>query len=465
MTFERFPNRRRPSVCRGVSGIALAVLGSVTVQFIVPTTANAAGYGVGAESVPSIGRANAGAGAATGDASIASSNPAGMSRLEGWSLTNGAILVYPEIDLSLGASTLFDGSALPGTNGGNAGTPVLVPNLHLVKAFDVDWSVGLSVTTQYGLVTDYHPGFVGRYSFINANLFSVNVNPSVAWQVTDRVSIGGGANFAYGRQKLRQAIDFGSLCASALGAGTCSAGFGLVPGESDGLGRARLDDWATGFNLGMLVAVTPDTDIGLAYRSKLTFDATGHSRFDVPGNAAAFLSAAGISAVFENSDSASRFQFPASASLSLSHRLNDRLTLSGDVTWTQWSTVEELRLTRDNPAAPDNVTVTDYTDTFRAALGVDYKLGDATELRAGLAFEQTPVQDALREPAVPDSDRFIFGLGASRRITDRVVLDVGYQFHLLDEGELAHTSVTGSTARGTYDITAHIVGVGLRVGF
>ena len=430
-----------------------------------PTDSFANAYAIGAESVTGLGRADAGSAALASDPSIAHSNPAGMVYLHGREIMTGLTLVYPEVDFKPGVSTLFDGSALSGTGGGSAGPPALVPNTHLVMPISDTLVAGLSITGQYGLVSDYHPGFVGRYDLINANLFSVNLNPSVAWKVNDDFAVGAGLNLAYGRQKLRQAVDFGSLCGASLGTATCAAGFGLVPGASDGLARGRFDDWATGFNVGVIYNIKPETRIGVSYRSKLTFNGQGHSRFDVPDNAAAFLTAAGASAVFQNSDTASKFYFPATASLAIAHQATPKLNLSAGLTWHDWSVVKESRIVSDNPAASDSVSILKYRDSFRLATGLEYAFSDTLLLRAGVAFQQTPVRDSQREPAVPDSDRIILAVGASHALSDRITMDVGYQFHNLTDGPVERVSVTGSTTRGTYDITAHFFAMGVRVRF
>ena len=92
-------------------------------------------------------------------------------------------------------------------------------------------------------------------------------------------------------------------------------------------------------------------------------------------------------------------------------------------------------------------------------------MNDALTLRGGLAVQQSPIRDARREPSVPDSDRLILAFGASYGLTERITWDFGYQYHRLTDGPLERVSVTGSTARGTYDITAHFLAMGLRVHF
>lgn len=434
--------------------------------FLFPTMQVAAnGYGIGAESVTGLGRADAGSAAVAGDASVAHANPAGMAFLPGMELAMGLTLVYPEIDFEPDSSTNFDGGVLSGGGGGNAGTPALVPNTHFVLPLGDKFVAGMSITSQYGLITDYNPSYVDRYDFINANLISANFNPSIAWKASDTLAVGAGFNVAYGRQKLRQAIDFGSVCATGLGRATCSAGFGLVPGESDGLARARVDDWAGGFNVGVMYDLSPRTRIGAAYRSKITFNGQGHARYDVPDNASAFLSAAGASAVFANSDASARFYFPASANFSVAHEASENLALMAGVTWTEWSVVEEYRVTFDNPAASDSVIRVDYQDAFRVAASVEFAVNETLTLRGGMAFQQSPVRDNRREPAVPDSDRVILAIGASHDLNERITIDLGYQYHQLTDGPMERISVTGSTARGVYDITAHFLAIGLRVRF
>lgn len=449
---------------RGMLGLRMVIV--ICGGLVLPVSeAFANGYGIGAESVTGLGRADAGSAAIVGDASIAHANPAGMALRQETEFMTGLTLVYPEIGFEPGNSTAFDGAALPGGDGGNAGTPALVPNTHLVMPLGRDFVAGFSITSQYGLITDYNPSFVDRYDFTNANLFSANFNPSISWKATDTLAIGAGFNVAYGRQKLRQAIDFGSVCAAGLGRATCSAGFDLAPGESDGHARARLDDWGTGFNLGVIHEPSPNTRIGASYRSKITFDGRGHARYDVPDNAGAFLTAAGASAAFENSDAGGRFHVPASANLAISHQANEKLSLMAGVTWTEWSVVDEYRVTFDNTAAQDSVIRVYYQDSFRVAAGVEYALNDALTLRGGLAFQESPVRDGRREPAVPDSDRVIMALGSSYALTERVIMDLGYQYHRLSDGPLERVSVTGSTARGTYEVSAHFLAMGVRVQF
>ena len=436
-----------------------------SVAICVAADAQGDGYKVGAESIIGIGRAGAGGAPMAGDASVNHTNPAGIISLAGREFVTGLTYIHPEVDFEPGSSTLFDGSALTGTDGGNAGTPALVPNMHIVIPVNKVLAAGFSITSQYGLVSDYHPNFIDRYELVNASLFGVNFNPSIAWKLSESISIGGGLNIAYGRQKLRQAIDFGSVCAAALGGATCAAGFGLVPGQSDGLARVRLDDWAMGFNLGVNFDISPSTRVGLGYRSKLTFEGRGHAINEVPENALSFLAAAGAPTAFANSDASGKFYFPAHAEMSISHDLNNRLTVGASLNWTDWSIVKETRIRFDNPTAATSVSAANYRDSYRFGAGFEYAASERLTLRGGIAFQKSPIRDEFREPAVPDSDRIITAFGASYDLSDTVSLQTGYQFHKLSDGPQDRVSATGSRSRGNYDVSAHFLAVGIRVKF
>ena len=49
---------------------------------------------------------------------------------------------------------------------------------------------GLGINAPFGLKTDYDPTWVGRFQAINSKIQTVNLNPSLAYQMNDSVSLG-----------------------------------------------------------------------------------------------------------------------------------------------------------------------------------------------------------------------------------------------------------------------------------
>ncbi len=134
---------------------------------------------------------------------------------------------------------------------------------------------------------------------------------------------------------------------------------------------------------------------------RIEMKAKGEVDFTVPDQLG-FLTGTGL---FMDGDIEATVNLPASFSFSLAHRVS-KFTWLADVTWTGWSSFEELRIKYDNPAQPDSVTTYDWEDTMRYSVGLDYLLSNRWVLRTGLAYDETPVPDKERRtPRLPGNDR------------------------------------------------------------
>ncbi|MEH1835417.1 MAG: outer membrane protein transport protein [Nostoc sp.] len=67
---------------------------------------------------------------------------------------------------------------------------------------------------------------------------------------------------------------------------------------------------------------------------------------------------------------------PDTLSLAVYQQLNPRLAILGDVTWTNWSRFQELRVKFDNPVQPDTVQPENWNDTYRFGVGVNYAINE-----------------------------------------------------------------------------------------
>lgn len=427
--------------------------------------AMAAGYAVGHESISGAGVAYAGGAAAAGDASTIHSNPAGLTRLNGDQMVVGAHFIDPNIDFDDSGSVNFDGAPLTGGDGGDGAKKAAIPVFYYMWDFGADLRLGLGMNAPYGLITKYNSDWQGRYNEVTTSLKTINVNPSAAYRLTDRLSVGAGFDLQYVRVKLLQAIDFGAVCVGALGAPTCAAGFGLVPQASDGAGLVSGWDVAYGYNGGLLYELAEGTRIGVHYRSKIEYDVDLDADFDVPAGARAFFTAAGAPTAFTDGGAKVKLTIPETFSASVYHEIDPRWAVMADLTWTRWSQFEEVRVNFDNPATPANVLETQWNDVFRVAVGATYAWSDSLTLRGGLAFDESPIDDAFRGPGIPDSDRYVIAVGVGYRLTESVLLDVGYQHLFLKDGSTARPSGTGSVLNGNFDVDIDVLSLGVNWQF
>ncbi len=265
-------------------------------------------------------------------------------------------------------------------------------------------------------------------------------------------------------------MDSGGICiaqtAQLLGlsaAQTRCAAAGLTPGNAavDSFGELTADDWSFGYNLGALYQITPTTRMGFAYRSGIDHKLKGDADFTRSPQFNAFLTAAGSSA-FSDTGASTVLHLPATLAISFAHQVTPALEVHGDLSWIQWSRFDKLVITYDNAAQPATITTEEWDDTFRVALGGNYKLNPQWTLRAGLALDQSPVPSAARRtPRIPDADRTWLSLGAGYQVSSRLSVDVGYTHLFFDSADIDNTTegALRYNLKGEYDGSANLLGV------
>lgn len=420
---------------------------AVTASFSAAPAAQAGGFALMEQSVPGLGNAFGGTAATAEDASTVFFNPAGMTRLQGNSVSSGAYLIAPNVRFRNQGSTIVTGAPLTGGNGGDAGIDSIVSNFYTTWSLSDRLKVGLGVNTPFGLAIEYKPDWVGRYQALNSRLITINVNPAIAYKVTDTLSVGAGLNIQYAEAQLTNAIDFGLI-------GRLS-GLRTLPQQADGKVAVVGDDWTVGFNLGLLYEPTKTTRFGVAYRSPITHNLKGEADFTVPAVAAP-LAARGR---FVDTGASAKLKLPDTLAFSVYHEVSPQWALMGDVTWTRWSRFEELRIKFDNPLQPDSVQPEDWRDTVRLGLGVKYNVNQKFTLRAGFAFDPSPVRRNLETPRLPGGDRTWLSVGMSYQLSPSFSLDIGYAHLFVKDSPINQSSSTAGNLVGEIQSRVDIVGV------
>src|SRR5882672_3742547 len=179
--------------------------------------ASAAGFALIEQNASGLGNAYAGGAAVAEDASTIFFNPAGLSRISGKQLAVSGEAIGLSVKFQNQGSTAGGGAPVTGGNGGDAGGWAVVPNLYFATDIAPQWKFGVGINAPFGLKTDYDAGWVGRYQALETKVETLNINPSVAYQVNDQVSVGGGVSAMYIKGNLSKAIDFGSITAAGGG--------------------------------------------------------------------------------------------------------------------------------------------------------------------------------------------------------------------------------------------------------
>jgi long-chain fatty acid transport protein len=396
---------------------------------------NASGFALIEQSASGQGLSYAGAAANAEDASVMWFNPAGLTEIEGSQAIIGAHVISPVAKFS------DDGSTGPlgefGGGGDDGATLGFVPNIYWKGKFG-EYDAGLGINVPFGQHISYDDGWAGRYVATETNLKTININPAIARKINDQLSFGFGLNAQYVNLIMESKLDNG-----------------LVTGGVDNTtanAKLEADSWAFGYNLGFLYQPTKQTNLGFSYRSQVKHDAKGDVDYSDNLNNNWFLGKG-----LEDADISSAVNLPATASFSFKQGVNERLQVLADATWTNWSDYKELVIEYDS-AQEDANTRQDFKDSWRLSLGGIYQLNDAMKLRAGVAFDQTPVSDETnRSPRTPDSDRKWLSFGLGYKLSQSMNLDVGYSHLFAEEVDVNYTTDDAQFLIGTYDASVDIL--------
>lgn len=399
---------RKTVIGCSVAGAMLAMAGS----------AAASGFALIEQSASGLGNAYAGGAASAEDASTIFFNPAGMSKLPGKQVVVAAHVITPSAKFTNTASTqpLPAGLAV-GPVGKDAGNTAIVPSVYFSWEIDPKLSAGLGVGAPFGLKTEYDANWLGRFHAITSSIKTMNLNPSVAYKVSDSVSLGAGLDWQKIDAVLTKAVNYGAVNGAFAGV--------------EGSNNITASDSAWGFNFGAMINVSPETVLGVSYRSAMSYNLSGTvSYLNRPGalTAAALVSAPAALAIGDGAVTAN-IKLPATFSMALKYQPNAQWDILVDATQTQWSSIQSLDINRSSGLATGlNLESVPFKwrDTWRVALGANHHYNEQWIARAGVAYDQTPTSDAYRIARLPDSDRTWLSLGGQYKPNKASAIDFGY---------------------------------------
>ena len=420
-------------------GVRAAAVFVGCISALASTEALGSGFMVRENSAASVGMAFAGNGSRADTPATVFNNPAGMTRLTDDEVELGIAGIIPNVEFHGTASAR--GAPLSGTNGDNAGRVVIVPNLSWTFGLTDRWKAGLAVTVPFGLGVAYDSPWVGRYLNIKTSALAIDINPNVAYRLSPGLSLGAGISAQYLKLDTTTAIPQFAI-------------FG--PGAPDAFYRFNAHDWAFGYNLGALVELDGATRVGLTYRSQVDHRIKGDLDFTGTSPILGLVSG----------PAAANAHLPATAGASITKDLSSDLSLSADIQFSQWSVFKRVVIESANPPFPNEER---YRDSWMVSVGGVYRLDDIWKLRAGLAWDQTPVTDAFRAVTLPDEDRYLLGVGFGYKLSDAASLDGAYEHSFASKHASMNNSfnntdpITHAVAlNGTYDVAVDIVAFSLR---
>jgi long-chain fatty acid transport protein len=359
-------------------------------------------------------------------------NPAGIVQLDGRQAYLGSTLIAPRV--------IYNG---PGNQDEATVARIHIPPYaYLIQQILPQIYFGLGVFSPFGLSTVWKGDWEGRYLTTYSSLQTFNLNPNLAFK-KGNLAVSAGLNVLRADLELKKKL--------------------LLPSFPDGESKLTDDTWGYGYNLGLLYHVNDSWQLGLSYRSKikLSFD-DGDADFEVP---------ALLKSVFPDTKAKGDLDLPPSLTAGISFKPDTKWILEFDVTWTGWSTYNELKVKFKDPVNGQysSVQPKKWEDVFAYRFGVRYRMSDRYTFRAGYIFDEAPMPDSTLDPQMPDGDRHIYTAGLDWKLGDKAVLGVAYNFIYGEErrkdNEIMPSLPEHLRANGDYKLRAHSLALSLYYRF
>lgn len=404
-------------------------------------------------------------------------NPAGATQFGKWEIGFSAGMIMPR-----GSYEAYPYPAAPFAGMKTEDVDAEARNF-LVPAFGIfykpceKWTVGLGVYAPNGLGTEwdlmdvpagYGPSAMTKEKEHFSDHQVIDIQPTAAYKVTDKFSVGLGVKYTWGKMVLDQvALPFNPLLPHAATLAT----FGL-PWSADYnrlIAASNLDGSGSAFgaNLGLLYKFSDKLSVGLSgrYSTDLKLKGSMKTKIILPTNATYYgaLVAAAQNPAYadyaqlltqaagafsgatyldeEIDDIEAALPLPWVAGIGVAYKPICRLTLTADVSMTNWSAWDEVEVKQGDDVI--QTLLLDWENTLEIGLGAEYLAWDAgckkLFVRAGGYTVPSPVPDETMNPTLLDPNT-------------RTVITAGLGLHM---GKLAVDLAYENVMFGEKDITEY----------
>ena len=380
---------------------------------------NAGGYKVPEQSADSLGLAASNVAFSFG-ADAAYFNPANMMFLDGlhhfestlgWFHINS--IDFKSDDGKSYSSKKFD--SLAGTF--SFVTPEIYENWRFGLALAVPAAVGISWE-------DPETAFTGK----RFKLQVVELNPTVAYRINDKLAVALGARGVYSKGKI--ASDFGR--------------FGYREIQGDGINY--------GYNVALTYRPTEELSFAVTYRSKVNLELKGSTDADFNGQ---------LAPISYHGKTRVEIPLPAQLVLATGYKFSD-FTLLLAFERTYWSKFKDYDFEYDDKTAihshhpafkmfMDDPVVKNAKDTNTYRIGLAYDVNEKLRLMAGFSYDEDITSSEHTGLELPNTTSKAYTAGLNYKFTDNLEVAFGYVYQHRDKKRATDIATGAGKMSGEFD--------------
>lgn len=355
-------------------------------------------------------------------------NPAHQLQFEGLNIEGGFALLRPVKTLESSV-----------TNETYESNSKIYSPVHLAATYRTTEAIsfGFTVNNSFGLGSEFDEDTIFRYITTESELVTWDINPSVAFKITDQLAIATGVRVVYTEATLQQMVPLQS--------------FGL----SDGTQKFEADGTGYGWNIGATYSPKESWSIGASYRSPVDVELDGDVSFTLPANSTLLAS------LFSSTTADSELNLPGQFFLGVAYKPSVKWVFEVATRLEQYSCYEELKVTSDAPIVGQTaITIEkDWNDVWGYMVGGSYQTNAGYRFSGGYLFEENPVPDTTFEPGVSGLDKHTLTVGMAKQIGD-FTGRISYAHDFYKDREISNSG-TSSLLNGTHSQTNQMLIVSL----
>lgn len=312
------------------------------------------------------------------------------------------------------------------------------------------WAFGLGVFVPAGLGVEWNPedlyGGGAAGTELMSQIGAVSISPAIAYQITDKFSVGVTVNIYYALFDMKQPVNGGPL------------GMHQYSEESTGTG--------VGFTVGLKYDFSEQFSAGATFRSatsvSMSGDATNTLFPLIPNMPPAMVPGP------ETSSFSRDVTWPMWIAGGLAYKPSPCWTITLDAQYSQWSELDKLVATYDDPYW-DMVMVEEGEDTFllnwedavQIRAGAEYLVSKVSAIRLGYYYDPAPAPDETLNILFPSSTNHVItaGYGYSG---ESFFVDAGIEYLF---GQERTVEYSGHNMPGTHQMDVFAFGIGFGYKF
>ncbi len=348
-------------------------------------------------------------------------NPANMAFMKDEAVIEGNLIYIGLSDVNYKGSYTSSLGTTSGYNIDSKREDFIIPSLHYVSQDISGVRLGVSLVSPAGLSKRWEDA-PAVFSAEEFTLKTVELNPSVAFKVSDKVALALGLRAIYSDGVVKSSSPIGSRDMSG-------------------------DSVDFGYNLALSYKPTSELEFALTYRSQIDLGIKGDASLFYRDLANSF--GGGVGATYSSFSSTSlTAPVPALLNVAVAYTFPSKTTLEFVYERNYWSAYKELDFNYGSGVDPVTNIVfgtpiaKNFKDTDVFRFGVTQEL-DAIKLMSGFVVDKSPVPNETIGFELPDSDSLSLSCGVRYQLNDKLNIGVAALYSMREDRRVSNASIDG----------------------